>query len=218
MSRDALSRKLAELDPRSDRYRALLSARDFKASWVNLAEIIHQVEELQKWQEWGFESMEQYCTDELRISPRTMTKLLQSYRFLSEHEPEVVANREEDPRDRPNVPDVAQVTFLAKARKDERLPEPEYRKLRDAAFKDGASVTELRTRMKEVIPEGPKAKPARDEAKALRVALSHVARTLEVLSEVEGLDATVMRMAEALRDELAHRLPRAEDGTSKKAV
>jgi hypothetical protein len=215
MSRDALSRKLAELDPRSDRYRALLAARDFKASWVNLAEIIHQVEELQKWQEWAFESLETYCTQELRISPRTMTKLLQSYRFLAEHEPDAVANREEDPRERPEVPDVAQVSFLAKARKDERLPEPEYRKLRDAAFKDGATVTELRTKFKEVIPEAPRPRAPRDEAKALRVALSHVARTLEVLSEVEGLDPQVMRMAESLRDELAHRLPRSDEGEQK---
>jgi hypothetical protein len=214
MSKDALSRKLADLDPHSQRYRVLLSARDFKASWVHLAEQLHQVTELQKYTEWGFASMEEYCQEELRISPRTVQKLLRSYEFLAEHEPESVAAGGEDPRERPEVPDVAQVSFLARARKDERLPEPVYRKLRDAAFKDGATVTELRTRLKEVLPDMPKARAPRDEAKALRVALSHVARTLEVLSDVEGLSQDVLKLAERLRDEIAHRLPRADDKAS----
>ena len=94
------------------------------------------------------------------------------------------------------------------------MPEPVYRKLRDAAFKDGATVTELRTRLKEVLPDMPKARAPRDEAKALRVALSHVARTLEVLSDVEGLSQDVLKLAERLRDEIAHRLPRADDKAS----
>lgn len=208
MARDALAEKLQELDPRTDRYRVLLAARDFKASWVTLAELLQQVDELSKFQEWGFETVEEYCERELRISPRTAQKLLKSYKFLTEHEPEAVANRDGDPRERPPVPDVAQVSFLARARSDERVPEPVYKKLRDAAFKDGATVTELRTRFKEAIPDAPKPRAARDEAKALRVALSHIARTLEVLSEVEGLDDKVIKLAESLRDAIAHRLPR----------
>ncbi|MBI5493939.1 MAG: hypothetical protein HY904_02865 [Deltaproteobacteria bacterium] len=211
MSRDSLDRKLAELDPRSERYRALLAARDFKASWVRMAEALHQVQELEKHLEWGFHSFDEYCEMELRISPRTAQKLLKSYQFLNEHEPEAVNRGADDPRERPEVPDVAQVAFLARARKDERVPEPVYKKLRDAAFRDGATVTELRTRLKEAVPEAPKPRPARDSARALRVALSHVARTLEVLSEVDGLDDELIRLAEKLRDELAHRLPRTEE-------
>ncbi|MEW5850391.1 MAG: hypothetical protein AB2A00_16515 [Myxococcota bacterium] len=208
MSRDNLARQLSDLDPRTDRYRVLLCARDFRASWVNLAEALHQVEETQKFLEWGFKDINEYCEQELRISPRTAAKLLKSYRFLAENEPEAVANREDDPRNRPAVPDVAQVSFLARAAKDERVPEGVYKKLRDAAFRDGATVTELRTKFKEAVPDAPKPRTVRDEAKALRVALSHAARTLEVLSEVEGLDDEVMAMAEKLRDAIAFRLPR----------
>ena len=84
-------------------WRGVFAARDFKASWVHLAEALNQVKELAKHVEWGFESVEQYCEQELRISPRTVNKLLSSYQFLAEHEPEAVATRDEDPRSRPEV-------------------------------------------------------------------------------------------------------------------
>jgi hypothetical protein len=214
VSRDALARELLDLDPRSERYRVLKAARDFKSSWVTLAELIHQVEQMQKYADWGFDSLEQYCVEELRISPRTAQKLLKSFRFLQENEPDVVTQREEDPRDRPPIPDVAQVSFLARARTDQGLPEPVYRKLRDAAFRHGATVTELRSQLKEAVPVAAKPRPPRDAAQALRVALSHVARTLEVLSDVEGIDDEMIRAAERLRDLIAHRLPRSASPNS----
>ena len=53
---------LRTLDPSSERFRVLAAARDFKASWVILGEILTTVRDSNAFKEWGYSSFEAYAS------------------------------------------------------------------------------------------------------------------------------------------------------------
>ena len=74
--------QLKTLDPSSERYATLSAARDFKASWVALGELLTRVREGSLYREWGYSSFEAYARRELRIRQDTANKLTRSFSFL----------------------------------------------------------------------------------------------------------------------------------------
>ena len=72
---DVLAQKAREVPPGSFRHTVLLSARRFKASWVELGKLLVQVRDEALFQEWGFESFDQNTRKELHIRKATADKL-----------------------------------------------------------------------------------------------------------------------------------------------
>ena len=61
----AIQSQLTTLEPTSERYKVLVAARDFKASWVELGERLTTIRESEKFLAWGYSSFEAYCRREL---------------------------------------------------------------------------------------------------------------------------------------------------------
>ena len=81
---------MKELDPGSERYGVLSSAKRFKSSWVELGEKLLEVQRRGLFREWGYDSFEDYCTREIRIKKPTAQKLTHAYRYLKKEEPELL--------------------------------------------------------------------------------------------------------------------------------
>lgn len=118
---------LQQLPPDSERYQVLISAKQFKASWVELGEWLARVSNSSHYSEWGFTSFDDYCTREIRIRRRTAEKLLLAYRFLERKEPDLLERRQERP-----LPDYRSVDLLRKADEGDHFSMAEYSELRQA--------------------------------------------------------------------------------------
>ncbi|MFH1808364.1 MAG: hypothetical protein ABIJ09_06460 [Pseudomonadota bacterium] len=200
-----IEERLAELDPESMRYGVLNAALEFKASWVRLGEELTRVRTSQSFRDWGFENFNDYCKDELRITSDTAAKLCRSFLYLSEAQPSMVqmpAQGEPPPR----VPDYRSVDLLARMKDNERVPEPVYRDLSQAAFDEDLGVSELRKRFREEAPQAFTSRPRQQKAEPrtlLRSALSQSAKLIETLASVDGIDDTMVEQAENLRGMIA---------------
>jgi predicted CopG family antitoxin len=86
---------MQEVEPGSDRYRALESAKRFKSSWAELGERLAEVRRKKLFENWGYAVFEDYCSREIRIRKATADKLLMAYHFLEKSEPQLLARREE---------------------------------------------------------------------------------------------------------------------------
>jgi len=205
---EIIAGKLQGLDPASPRHHALSAALQFKSSWVQLGEELTTVRGQQLYRDWGFKSFNDYCKDEIRITSETAAKLCRSFIYLSENKPQMV---QEPPQGEvpPRVPDYRAVDLLARMKDNERVPEPVYQDLSQAAFEQDMALSELRKRFKEEAPEAfstrSQARPA-DPRRRLRNALSQSAKLIETLNAVDGIDEHLLEEAEQLHSRVAEML------------
>jgi hypothetical protein len=189
----AITAKMAEIQPGTPRYEALEVARRFKTSWVELGGALHKIRNRSLFKEWGYPSFETYCKDEVRIKPRTAAKLTASYSFLKEEEPAVLKR---DGIQRP-IPDLAAVELMRKARKDENVDDEHYRRIRDMALEEVPPAT-LRREYRQVLPPPEPAPPQ----VALRKLVDQANRLADSLAGLQGIPRVILERALALVDDL----------------
>lgn len=176
-----IERIMEDLDPGSERYQVLATAKRFKSSWVELGEQLIKVNSRTLYREWGYQSFEEYCVQEVRIKKPTAEKLTLAYRFMERQEPQYLS--QEAPL-KP-LPDFRSVDLLRQAREEKNFSEEEYADLRKSVFEEERSHPTVLKRFKEVAK-------ARDEEPAdplapLKASLSCARRLDTALRGVENL-------------------------------
>lgn len=208
----AIMERMAALSPDDPRYQVLESALAFKASWVILGEHLNEVYLQRAFKDWGFSSFARYCTDELQVTSSTARKLVRSYQWLGEEAPNLIPRVEQGRvlPERP-VPDYGTIAVMADAKKElqaERVAEDAYLALKQAALEGDLSASQLRRELREAIPEALRT-PPRDPVRDLRKSLTYAVKTIDALRDWDGSDELLLQ-AEALRDAIAHHMPRPE--------
>jgi hypothetical protein len=163
---------MAELDPDSERYRVLATAKRFKSTWVELGEQLLKVSRDGLFSQWGYSSFEEYCSREVRIRRQTAEKLTLAYRFLEKEEPQLLARHAE----LKPLPDYRSVDLLRQAR-EEQLPAERFAELRKAVIDDERSHPTVLKHYREATAATRPA--AEEERQALQNALA-AARRLSV--------------------------------------
>ena len=137
---------MEQLEPGSDRYVVLDKAKQFKSSWVELGEKLLQVSSKGRFKEWGYDSFDEYCVQEIRIKRGTAEKLTMAYRFMEKEEPALMSKREE----LKPLPDYRSVDLLRKAKEEKGFSEEEYGKLRKSVVEEQRSHPTVAKQYKEV--------------------------------------------------------------------
>ena len=143
------------------RVNVLSKARNFKRSWLELAEALSQVLDSGQWEGWGYKSFDAYCKKELHLTPSTAAKLTGSFRFLKQSAP-IVIERSRESEEAP-IPDMKAVEFVAKAEERGAADEDTMAEIRRVAFDEGGRAPLLARRFKSV------AFPVSDEEKESRL-------------------------------------------------
>jgi len=133
----------------AERVDALAKARNFKRSWIELAEALTSVRDRESFANWGFDTFEMYCLKELHLKSATVHKLTGTYSFLQTAAPKVIErSRRDDPRQL--VPSLKAVDFVARATERGAADETTLSEIRRAAFDEGAEAPMLSRRYREV--------------------------------------------------------------------
>jgi len=145
-SLEKIERRMAQLEPGSLRYQALSSARDFKASWIGLGQILYTVYKDKFYKEWGYVTFEAYCKAEVGIRQQTASKLLHSYYFLERNEPEFLrAVHDEKAGVEPRgIPGMEAVNVLRLAAKNKELTQDDYRAFKKSVFEEGKEAGDVK--------------------------------------------------------------------------
>jgi len=181
---------MKDIEPGTPRFEVLEVARRFKTSWVELGGKLFEVRRQKLYEQWGYGKFDDYCSREIRIKPRTATKLTTSYAFLKNEEPSVLRR---DGVVRP-VPDIQVVDMLRRARQQEALPEREYSKIKEMAFND-APIAEVRSEMKQHRPA-----PSPTKGQVINNLLSQARKLADGLAAVPGIPHQLVERALSLVD------------------
>ncbi|PLX74545.1 MAG: hypothetical protein C0615_09345 [Desulfuromonas sp.] len=166
---------MQNLDPGSERYRVLDSARQFKASWVELGEQLVTVSRDNLFSEWGYSTFEEYCSREIRIRKQTAAKLTLAFGYLQRKEPAVLDRDELRP-----APDYRSIDLLRRAEEEEEFSEKECHDLRQAVIEEGRSLPTIQKRFRESVQSRQSLQEG--EKQALKAALSSAKRLESLLA------------------------------------
>ncbi len=214
--------QLEQLEPGSSRHRVLLAARDFKASWVQLGELLTRVRENREFETWGYTDFEMYCRRELHVKRDTANKLTRSYAFLRDHEPSSLQSS----TSHRELPALDVVDLLTRARDRANVSEEQFEAIRRDVFSEDQSPptrAAVGKRFREVDPDAfrstPRAKPAPSAGGPAEVkkALLLAERLEAVLGSLQVSDTT-QRAIQSACVELRHLFQSSRDETLKKSA
>src|SRR3989338_5086602 len=147
--------KMETLSPESFRYRVLESAKDFKNSWLELGQYLFSVHKDKMFKEWGYLTFEAYCSKEVGVRQSTAFKLLKSYSFLEHEAPAYLKEVSSEDRKPSSIPSYESVNALRLARTSERVPESDYRKLKEEVLDNAREETEEKKKIRYILQANP---------------------------------------------------------------
>lgn len=174
---------MQHLEPDSERYRVLASAKRFKSSWVELGEWLARVSNGRQYAAWGFASFEDYCAKEVRLRRQTAEKLLLAYRFLERREPALLQSREERP-----LPDYRSVDLLRQADEGQHFSMEAYSELRRSVVEEERNHPAIARQFRDIAQAG---EPEAASAHRQRNALIAARRLATSLQGIEGVPGTL---------------------------
>ena len=213
---EVLEQELAARGADGVRLALVRRARNFKRSWVEMAEALVMVQNKHLHQEWGYQDFHQYCQTELMLTRATVDKLTGRFQLVAEHAPQVL---QRDGVAQP-IPSMGAVDYFAKALRGsnddenyiEPAPDEAWDELKQAVFEDNQSVAVLRKEFDQVFFNKAEGAQNIENLEKLRTAMRRVEG---LMVKVEGLDEdkceALMAAISAMRDELDQRIPDAKD-------
>jgi len=155
-----IDEKMLEMDPKSERFKALKAIRQFRSNWIEIGRTLTEIAYSGEYKEWGYDTFEEYFRFELGLKKTTTKKMMVSYTYMQRNEParleEVEAYEADDDKNAkpcPAIPDYTTVELLQKARENEYLKEDKKKELHTLAFDVGAPEKFLRKEIKHAIEE-----------------------------------------------------------------
>jgi hypothetical protein len=181
---------MQQLEPDSERYRVLATARQFKSSWVELGEWLARISRDNSFADWGYETFEDYCAKEIRIRRQTAEKLLLAFRFLERKEPGLLEKSSERP-----LPDYRSVDLLRQADEEQHFSMAEYGELRQAVIEDERSHPTVARQFRDI---GHSHQPEQRAAHRYRSALTAARRLSNCLQEFADVPHDLTQAVEQL--------------------
>ncbi len=200
----AIAQKAREVPPGSFRHTVLLSAKRFKATWVELGKLLVRVRDEGTFGEWGYDSFEVYCLRELHLKKQTVLKLTRSFSFLKKHEPKELGS--EDIAERAPAFEVVEV--LAEAEERGQLSAAEYRSVRDSIWDQERPAAEVKRELVERFPRPPPEPPG--ESILVRRMAGAARKLAADLVACRKVPRAVGERASALAEDLEELASRAE--------
>jgi hypothetical protein len=187
---------------------ALRRARQFKRSWVDLAQSLVKIRGKKAFQQWGYDDFHDYCSKELQLRRATVDKLTISYSTMQRHAPQVL---QWDGLAKA-IPSYQAIDYFNRAldkqvpgskRQVGRAKEEAVQELKSAVFDEGQTIAELRKRFDPVL--FPKTKAIK-RLEAARQASRLAHRLAQVLPDIDDLSEKRRRQVESLLGTLRQEL------------
>lgn len=179
----------------------LRRTRQFKTSWIELAEALTETRRRGDFKRWGYDSFEDYTKRELFLRQDTVDKLTGSFLFLKKSAPEVLR------RDgvSQSIPSYQVVDFLRRAETESAAPESTVDEIRKRVFEEGAGLPSVVREFRDtVFPVDKATKKERDTSAVLNVAkrLRELLEETDVVPQKLGseVEKALDRLLEALRE------------------
>jgi hypothetical protein len=148
--------KLKQFDNlNSKEMRALVQegAREFKTCWLKLAQALFVVDRDKLYEYWGYEKFEHYLEREVGIKKTMGLRLVKTYQFVEEKEPQCLRAEFFEEKETAVMPEFESVNVLRMAHNNKELTKEDYQQLRKDVMDEGRPAVEVRKDLTALIKE-----------------------------------------------------------------
>ena len=201
-------------DPLTDglRQTILEHSKNFKTSWVALGQALHTAWKDKMFKSWGYEKFEYYMDKEVGLKKELGLKLLKTYFFLEQEEPEYLKEDFAESRDAVHVPDYEGVNVLRVAKGKRELLNEDYALLKKAIFDKGQSANVVRKELTSIIRERKEVDPDEEKGKRSEASIRRLLMSLRIFKkDMESLKLVPIKIVK----EVAELIKNLEDQVQK---
>jgi hypothetical protein len=201
--------KLKKLDnPTSRELRARVqeTAKDFKTSWVELAQSLYAIWRDKLYEYWGYERFEHYVEREVGLQKSLALKLVNTYSFVEQQEPQFLEAGYLEQRDAATTPELDAIHVLRLARNKKELTKHDYADLHKQVFEKGKGAAVVRKELTAIIKERKPVNPEEERAQRSAACVRRLLNAMRLFKRdaetLKLIRADVVRRAEELIQEL----------------
>ena len=206
-----IEERMEGIDRDSLRYQILESAKNFKTSWINLAQALYSVWKDKIYKEWGYTEFDTYTAKEIGVRKETTMKLLRSYYFLEKEEPMYLQKTSKEAADASSLPSFESVYVLRKAKNSKLLDESDYQKLKKDVLENGRDAKDVRRDLTTIIKQHQELQPeeARNNRKSAALkrligVLKSIKRDVEIAnllnaSTIKDVDKLISKLESEIK-------------------
>jgi len=175
---DQRSKKRPDIPSELLRSKIRQHSKNFKTSWVNLGQALYSVWKDKLFYAWGFDKFEYYVEQEVGLPKQLSLKLLKSYFFLEQEEPDYLKHGFNEARDASKVPGYEAVNALRLAKQNKDLLKDDYLKLRRDVFDKGKNASTVRQGLTAFLKERKSIDPDEERDKRSETAIQKLVNAL----------------------------------------
>lgn len=176
-------------------------SKDFKRAWVSLGRHLYAVYQDKLYRNWGFEKFENYIEGEVGLKKSLATKLLRSYLFLEQDEPQYLDAEFTNEREATKVPGYEEINFLRLAKYKKDVKKDDYAKIRRDVFEKGKDVTTMRKDLTALMKERKQVDPDEERDERLQSSIRKMVHSLKTFQK--DMEALQLIPADILEDATA---------------
>jgi hypothetical protein len=181
------------LNSKEMRALVLAGAKDFKACWLKLSQALYAVHRDKLYEYWGYDNFEHYVEKEVGIKKPMALKLVKTYAFVEQQEPQCLHANFFEEREPSALPEFEAVNVLRLARNNKDLTKDDYRGLRKDVMDNGKGAAVVRKELTALIKQRKEVDP--DEERQKR----HTATVKRFLNAIHSFkkDAETLKLIPA---------------------
>jgi len=161
------------------RDRALELCKAFKVSWIELGQTLHAVEEDKLYHIWGYEKLEDYTVEELGFDQNLARKLIKSYLYVIDEQPEYLKAEYSAVRDTSKIPSLEEINFLRMAKGKKILQAQDQAMLKKQVFEKGQVASALKQELTSLMRERKVVDPDAEREKRSKATLNALIKSLQ---------------------------------------
>ena len=183
MSTDQRSKKRPDITSELLRSQIRDHSKNFKTSWVSLGQALYSVWKDKLFYAWGYDKFEYYVEQEVGLPKQLSLKLLKSYFFLEQEEPDYLQRQFSETRDASKVPGYEAVNVLRLAKQRKELLRDDYLKLKKAVFDKGKDASSVRQDLTALLRERKPVDPEKERDKRNETAIRKLYNALNLFDK-----------------------------------
>jgi hypothetical protein len=147
------------------REKILDQSKFFKTSWIELGRSLFTAWQDKMYKSWGYQRFEDYIKKEVGLNKELSMRLLKTYYFIEQEEPQYLKEDFAESRESPTVPSYEAMNVLRLAKQKKEITREDYATLRKSIFDKGTDAAVVRKDLTAMIKERKEVDPDEEREK-----------------------------------------------------